>query len=142
MTYGPQRSRLVFGFTLVELMAVVVIAALLTMVAVPSYRQYVQRSHRTEAKAALLRAAANQERYYLVHKEYTDDMRALGFGTADDAPTENGRYTLSADIEDGQTFEIVATVAAGMLDDTDCETFSIDSEGLRGASPDPDERCW
>ena len=53
------------GMTLVELMIVVVIIAILTMIAVPGYRQYSERAHRTEAKNALLLLANNQERFYL-----------------------------------------------------------------------------
>ena len=53
------------GVTLLELMIVVVIIGLLSIIAVPSYRQYSIRAHRTEAKTALIRLATNQERFYL-----------------------------------------------------------------------------
>jgi len=42
------------GFTLVELMIVVVIASILLAIAVPSYMTQVRESRRTEAKTALL----------------------------------------------------------------------------------------
>lgn len=134
----------VLGFTLIELMAVVLIVAVLMLFAVPSYRQYVQRSQRTEAKTALLKAAANQERYYLINKEFTDDLTKLGFAIANGALTEGGRYTLTADTPDAlkQTFKITASAADDMLDDDDCQEFSINVEGLRSASPDPHDNCW
>jgi type IV pilus assembly protein PilE len=138
-----KRPSAVLGFTLVELMAVVLIVAVLTLFAVPSYRQYVLRSQRTEAKTALLRAAANQERFYLINTEYTDDLTKLGFSIANGAQTEHGRYTLNVELEDdNQSFTITANAANEMLDDGDCQEFTIDVQGLRGASPDPHDNCW
>ena len=51
----------VTGFTLIELMIVIVIVAVLAAIAMPSYRQYVLRSHRTEATRTLLNVAVAQE---------------------------------------------------------------------------------
>ena len=45
------------GFSLIELLIVVVIAAVLIGIGVPGYRQYVQRANRSDATAALLRIA-------------------------------------------------------------------------------------
>ncbi len=64
------------GVTLVELLIVIVIIAILGLIAVPSYRQYSMRAQRTEAKTALLRLAANQERFYLQNNTYTNDTVA------------------------------------------------------------------
>ncbi|HBP5388065.1 TPA: prepilin-type N-terminal cleavage/methylation domain-containing protein, partial [Pseudomonas aeruginosa] len=51
------------GFTLIELMIVVVIIAILAGIAYPSYDEYVKRGNRTEGQALLSEAAATQERY-------------------------------------------------------------------------------
>ena len=53
------------GVTLLELMIVVVIVGILASIAYPSYRQFMERAKRTEAKALLLEIATNQERCYL-----------------------------------------------------------------------------
>ena len=58
------------GVTLIELMIVVAIVAVLAAVAIPSYRSYLLRSHRAEAKAALLNLAAAQEKFYLQNNTY------------------------------------------------------------------------
>ena len=43
------------GFTLIELMIVVALLAIITMISVTSYRQYMLRANRTDASAILLR---------------------------------------------------------------------------------------
>ena len=62
--------RSMLGVTLLELMAVVMVIGILGMIAIPSYRQYVMRAQRTEAKAALLQLQTNQERFYLANRTY------------------------------------------------------------------------
>ena len=93
------------GVTLIELIVVVGIVALLATVAVPSYRQYTMRAHRTEAKAALLRLAANQERFYLQNNRYSLDPDVLGFVGG---LSEQGVYTLAIDTAAGVTQDWIA----------------------------------
>ena len=134
------------GFTLIELMVVLLIVGILGTVAVPTYRQYVIRAHRTEAKTALLRLAANQERHYLQNNTYTDDLATLGFGTG---VSENGIYTLSVPLADAITYQAIAVPTPGggpngadMSQDQACARFTVDAAGQRSAFPDPDGACW
>lgn len=134
------------GFTLIELMAVLVIVGILGAVAVPTYRQYVIRAHRSEAKTALLRLSANQERHHLQHNTYTDDLTALGFGAG---VSENGIYTLSVPLADAITYQAVAVPTPGggpngtdMSQDLACARFTVDAAGQRRAFPDLDGNCW
>ena len=142
----PKSAGRIAGLTLIELMVVLLIVGILAAVAVPSYRQYVIRAHRTEAKTALLRLAANQERHYLQNNTYTDDLALLGFGTG---VSDNGVYTLSVPIADTTTYQAIAVpTPGGGLNDVDmsqdgaCARFTIDSAGQRGAFPDLDGTCW
>lgn len=134
------------GFTLIELMVVLLIVGILSAVAVPTYRQYVIRAQRTEAKTALLRLAANQERHYLQNNTYTDDLALLGFETG---VSENAVYTLSVPIADSVTYQAIALPTPGgglndvdMSQDEACAIFTIDAAGQRSAFPDPDGICW
>jgi prepilin-type N-terminal cleavage/methylation domain-containing protein len=53
------------GFTLMELMVVIVIVAILAAVAVPLYNNYVKDAQRTEAKAAIGAIATAEQAYFL-----------------------------------------------------------------------------
>ena len=59
------------GITLIELMIVVVIVSILAAVAYPNYQEFTARAKRNEARAALLRLATNQERFYLNNNTFT-----------------------------------------------------------------------
>ena len=129
------------GTTLVELVTVVAMVAILAMIAYPSYLQYLQRARRTEATAALVRLAANQERFYLQNRTYTNNLAQLGFP---DGQTESGYYLISIPLANAADYQVVATAAPGtsQSEDADCQQFSIDDESVRFAAPDPDGRCW
>ncbi len=66
------------GFTLIELMIVVVIIAILAGIAYPSYDEYVKRGNRTEGQALLSEAAATQERYFSQNNTYITTQADIG----------------------------------------------------------------
>jgi len=147
MSVLPQRDRLA-GVTLIELLVVMIIVGLHAMIGVPSYLQYTMRTQRTEAKAALLRLGANQERFYLQNNRYSLDPEALGFPGK---VSENGVYDLTIATVAGVTQDFVATAkprpgggsnGIDQTKDADCATFTLDSQGVRTAAPDPSGRCW
>lgn len=141
-----------FGMTLIELMIVLVILAVLASIAIPSYRQYILRSHRVEAKAALLNVAAAQEKFYLQCNSYSLVLggnpaaacasRGLGF---DNATLEY--YTISVDEATAQAFTIKAEAnKGGQQDDSACKFLDINEQGLRRGGPSSDAMapgtCW
>jgi type IV pilus assembly protein PilE len=133
------------GFTLIELMITLLIVAILAGIAVPSYRNYVLRSHRVEATAALLRVAAAQEKFYLQNNTYTDnvgDVAGLGFSTDDDTDefvTENGWYKVKVTAADNEGFTLTADAEGDQVNDADCTSFGLESSGKKTASTD---KCW
>lgn len=134
----------VYGFTLIELMVVVVIVAILAAIVYPSYQDSVRKSRRAEAKALLNDAAARQEQYFTQNKQYASTLTALGITNPDSpggwyrlsAPAvttvggQNVAYTLRADPRNAQTA------------DTRCGSFTLTSTGVRGATGTAPTTCW
>lgn len=126
------------GVTLIELMIVVAIVAILGTVAVANYRGHVLRSNRAEAKSALLRIQAEQEKYYLNMHVYAATLALLR--TA--ATTERQLYTIRLNPDaDGNGYTAQATATGSQTADTDCPTFSIDETGNRLPAPGA-SNCW
>ena len=68
------------GFTLIELMVVVVIATILVTIAIPMYTSQVQQSRRTDARTALLDLASREERFLTTNPTgYTTSPVSLGY---------------------------------------------------------------
>ena len=158
--YAPRpRHR---GFTLVELIVAMVILSILAAIAIPSYSQYVLKSHRTEAKAALMDAASLEERYFSTSNLYTQNPIQLGYGVAaTPVPVGTGYYIISiinafpptvptAAVPGGTpaTFTITAVPAPGSMQvkDTACASFTVDSTGkqtaLNSGGIDNTANCW
>ena len=62
------------GITLLELLTVVTVLAILASVALPTYRRYLVRSQRSEAKIALLQLQTAQEKFYMQNNSFTDNI--------------------------------------------------------------------
>jgi len=138
---GTRRSMM--GVTLLELMAVVLVVGVLGVIAIPSYRQYMMRAQRTDAKTALLRLQTNQERFYLANRTYSDDPTELGF---DGGLSERGAYEITLDDVDATGYTATATPTAGgdfdMSADVQCTSFSLTADGVRTATGDDPDTCW
>ena len=128
------------GITLLELMIVVVIISILTAIAYPNYREYVTRAKRTEAKAALLQIATNQERFYLQNNTYTTNMTNLGFPVAGAFLSDSDSYIINVGAADANDFTATATFQLGGDEAGKCLTFQIDGRGAKTSAPDAD--CW
>lgn len=139
------------GFTLIELMIVVVLISIILGVSIPGYRQYVQRASRGDATTALLRLAAAQERFYLQNGQYAGPGQlalappaGLGFPGA---LSERGYYDLVVAPNVGGLavgYVAIATPVPGsnQSDDSDCALFSINQSGTRTSLPGNIETCW
>ena len=65
------------GFTLVELMVVIVIVALLAAIAVPLYTNYVKDARRSEAAGALAGVATAEQTYYQRNLTFSNNLANL-----------------------------------------------------------------
>ncbi len=134
-----QLRRNMHGITLIELMIVVIIVSILAAIAYPNYQEYSARAKRNEARAALLRLAINQERFYLNNNTFTADMTQLGF-SASPFTTETGYYTVAVTAADASNFSATATYLLGGKEAGRCLTFTIDGRGAKTSGPDTN--CW
>lgn len=135
------------GFTLIELMIVVAIVGLLSAIALPSYRNQVLRSHRIDAKTALLDLASRQERYFTTNNTYTVSTANLGYVGALPLSVPNAAtatYSLSVVVPTNlQGYTATATPVGGQASDT-CGTYSIDNLGTQANSGNTTATatCW
>jgi len=100
------------GFTLIELMIVVVIVGVLTLVAYPAYQSFVVKANRAEAQSYLMHIAQREQLYF-------NDARTYA-GSAADLKTEtpervDKNYAVTFDITTSPppTFIITAEPKSG-----------------------------
>ena len=74
------------GFSLIEVLVVVLIIGILTSIALPQYRKAVVKSHYAKLKPFIAQIADAEEVYYSLHNKYTINMDELDInfdGTAE-----------------------------------------------------------
>ena len=130
------------GFTLIEILIVIALAAVLTALVIPSYNNQTTKTRRTDAKIALTKGAAELEKCYVLHNQYNHNTcNAFPSSGADLVLSEEGHYTVVATVLQDTTFTLTASPAddSPQAGDTHCATFTITSTGVRGATNDD---CW
>jgi type IV pilus assembly protein PilE len=141
--HGRQR-----GFTLVELMIVVLVAAILAAIAFPLYLNQVRESHRTDARSALLDLAGREERYFATRNTYTNDSTALGYTTAGNTWPQtvgSGFYQIAQPtvVASPPSYSITATAVGTQANDTACATLTVTSSGQQTSTGTGSaSTCW
>ena len=136
----PSRAAGSRGFTLIEMMIVIVIVSVLLLVGLPAYRKQVIQGNRAEGTAALLRIMDRQERYYANNfpPTYASSMTGLGFAGTN-LVTENGHYSIAVGNCTGSTdlkscVKLTATAQGSQTDDGDL-TLNSRGEKTRDGNP-------
>ena len=128
------------GFTLIELMIVVVVIGILTTLAVPAYFDYVRKARRADGKAALMRIQLQQEKWRAGHTEYSSDLAALKAGTT----STDGHYTLAVSGASATGYTATATAGTRQSSDkasgTSCATLTLAVNG--NTSTFTPDACW
>ena len=146
------------GITLLELIIVMVIVAIMASIAIPSYNSYVLKSHRTEAKTALLDLASMEERYFSTQNVYSLLTTDLGYSGAWPVTVGSGYYQVQAPVVvpavpptaavpggTPATFSVTALPIGVQLNDAACASFTITSAGVKtatGTDPNANVDCW
>lgn len=125
------------GFTLIELMIVVVIMAILASIAYPSYQRYVVKSRRAAATACLQQHAQLMERYYTTNLTYV--------GAA--APTCEANvarfYNVGFNGAVAARSYALRAAPTGSQSDALCGNLGLDAQGVRSISGTGTlAECW
>ena len=147
------------GFTLIELMIVIVVISVLAAIALPSYQSSLQRARRADAKVGLTQAAQFLERAYSSYNCYNVDVTATtpacgatsatvttSLGTLRNAPTTgSANYTIQVSAVASGSYTLTATRTGKQASDT-CGNFTLDNTGVQGLSSNGSsstvQTCW
>jgi type IV pilus assembly protein PilE len=123
------------GFTLVELLITVAVVAILTIVSLPSYAEFVKRGTRADAQAFLMEVALRQQQRLVDRRAYAATLGDLGLALPQSLA---GKYTvsMSAPVAVPPSFTISAA-PQGAQTIEGCGTLSLTSSGERAPA-----RCW
>lgn len=142
-----------WGFTLVELMVTLTIAAILTVISIPSYTYEIHKARRTEARFALLDLATREERFFSTNSAYTAVAADLGYAGTFPQTVGAGHYQISVCVADaapcagggsstGSVFLLTATAVGTQAGDAQCTAYTLDNTGVQAATGVNANACW
>ena len=134
------------GYSLIELLCVMAIVATLAALAVPSGQALLRRVHRHEARLALLRIHAAQERRYAEQLRYATYLQSTGAEGLDlPLRSQYDRYDLQLHTDTGgQHYSAEARPVPGssQAQDLDCALLWVDDLGRHGSQGAAERDCW
>lgn len=107
------------GFTLIELMIVVLVVAILASIALPAYQSQVRKGHRAAAQTEMMDIALRQQQFFLANRSYATTLPALP-------------YTLPADVDQWYDADLTVDNAATP------PTFTVTFTATGGQAADGD----
>lgn len=123
------------GFSLMELVIVLVVIGVLLMIAVPAYTDQMRRSARAEMQSFVTTAASRQTQFLVDRRRYAPSLDALGIAVPAGLAS---KYLVAIAAADGPppTYAIVATAVGAQVYDK-CPTLALDNAGNRTPA-----ECW
>lgn len=130
---NKQLNRHQKGFTLIELMVVLIVIGILATFALPSYFEYVRRAHRAEMKTVLFDAAQYMQRFYAMHNSFAmqrDGQTAVALPASLQRSPAQGtvHYRISLRSSSAITYELQAVPVDGK---DPCGIFLLNHAGQR-----------
>ncbi len=135
------------GFTLIELMIVIVVVSIITAMATVSYQNSIRKARRGDAKAALMELAQLMERNYTEANRFDKDAANADYNLPFDTSPKDGTrayYTITLPTLTSQTFMLQAAPVAPQTKDTLCMTLRLDNTGTKSISGGSGTaaECW
>ena len=117
----PSIRKKFHGFSLMEVMIVVVIIRILAALAYPNLEKYLKRARQTEVKTNLSAIYTAQKIYFTFHQSYAGDINKLELSLAQGDP-----FTFTIQEASTSTFK---AQAKGNIDDDDArDIWTIDQD--------------
>lgn len=120
------------GFTLIELMIVVMVIGILATIAIPAYNDSVRKGKRADGKAALTSLANTLERCYTQYGSYNSGSCSI----TSPQNSESGYYSITI-TRGATTFSLSAAGQNGQENDTGCTPLTLNQTNVKGPSG-----CW
>ena len=117
----PSTRKRFHGFSLMEVMIVVVIIGILAALAYPSLEKYLKIARQTEAKTNLSAIYTAQKIYFTLHQSYAEVIKKLDLSLAQGDP-----YTFT--IQEASTSTFKAQAEGNIDDDAALDTWTIDQD--------------
>ena len=134
------------GFSLIEIMVVIVIISILTSIAAVSYRAYIVKARRIAAQEDLMQFQQRMEEYFSLNHTYGTGKKCAEVFPKN-GPESGGFYKLTCELVSG--YKLVATATKQGNQDTsdgECAVMYLYRNGTRGGgkagTSGSDNACW
>jgi type IV pilus assembly protein PilE len=124
------------GFTLFELLIVLIIIGILAKLSYPIYIHALKKTHRIEAKIALINLAQHMEIYYLANNNSYKDANFNKLHLKD--ITESNFYQLALK----STVSTYQLSAKATFSDSECYLFMLNQLGEKTNAGNASKQCW
>ncbi len=140
------------GFSLLEMLIVMLILSILLSFAYPSYQMYWTRAYRLEGQIAILNLANKMEQSFAQYGTYA--LASIGTNSEHDvlstALTSQGWYVLNIQSASDTHYTLQAIPQNSQAQqDKQCQTLQINDQGIQSMVPGPGgsptgtwETCW
>ncbi len=133
------------GFTLIELMVVLVVVGILASLAYPAYQDAVISARRTDAQVMLFDLAQREQQFFSRNGLFTTSLSALDITSS----SPEGYYlaTLSAGptgtVSTSYILTATPVVGTSQANDAKCNNLTLNSLGVKGETGTLNaDQCW
>lgn len=137
LQHGHRIAR-INGFTLIEVMIVIVIVGILASIAYPSYMSQVRKGRRSDAVQALLQVQQAQERWRANNTTYSGTLGPLGLNST----TVGGYYTIALSTATATGYVVTATAVTGKSQTGDMGCTPLTVTVTNGSPVNTPVACW
>lgn len=138
------------GFSLIEILITVVILAIITSVAVPTYQSAVRKARRTDGRNALLALQVNQEKFRASCLQYASETGSVDtcssgkYMLKGSSTSPEGYYSVAilAGTASATGYTVVARATGAQIGDKDCSTITLEVNNANPEGVYTPADCW